>query len=254
MKLSNNRICCFAADAQFQHLEDVAVFSDGEGDSVGLSFLIDVDFTYFLEQDRVGQLHKELSKGYPEVVLSRTNDAIKNAAITVTFSQYFQDRLTVERKFREAVQTRWNDSPALPMTLDQFHIGRIHIPENVAEKQLQSRVQVERNDKEYFMQLARVEREKTEVEVNSIELDREKLLKTSNAEANLLKANAVAEADQIIGDALNTGTATLLGSLGIVNQKEVTAFTFIRNLQNRESLHLSVSHLSDSNVVKTVGP
>jgi len=237
--------------AQIEHLDDVTVFSDGEGDSVGLSFLIDVDFTYFLQEDKIGALHKELSKGYPEVVLSRTNDAIKNAAITVTFMEYFQDRLVVERKFRDAVQTRWNDHPALPMTLDQFHIGRIQIPEAVAEKQLQSRVQVERNDKESFMQLARVEREKTQVEVNSIQLDTEKLLKTSNAEANLLRANAVAEADQIIGEALNTGTDTLLNSLNIVNQKDVIAFTFIRNLQNRKQLNLSVTHLSDSNVVKT---
>lgn len=244
------RFIKYPADAQIEHLEDVEVFSDG-GDSVGLSFKIDVDFTYFLQQDKVGELHKELSKSYPTVVLSRTNDAIKNAAITVTFLEYFQDRLSVERKFREAVVNRWKDDPALPMTLDQFHLGRIQIPENVAQKQLQSRVQVERNDKEAFMQRARIEREKTQVEVNAIRLEKEKLLKTTQAEANLLRANAVAEADQIVGDALNTGTKNLLDSVGIQNQKEVTAFTFIRNLQNRDQLNLSVTHLSDSNVVKT---
>ena len=231
-------------------MEDVEVFSDG-GDSVGLSFKIDVDFTYFLQQPKVGELHKELSKSYPSVILSRTNDAIKNAAITVTFLEYFQDRLSVERKFRNAVVQRWKDEPALPMTLDQFHLGRIQIPANVAQKQLQSRVQVERNDKEAFMQLARIEREKTQVEVNAIRLEKEKLLKTSQAEANLLRANAVAEADQIVGDSLNTGTKNLLDAVGIQTQKEVTAFTFIRNLENRHQLNLSVTHLSDSNIVKT---
>ena len=76
--LNSRSIPYFTAVAQIEHLDDVTVFSDGEGDSVGLSFLIDVDFTYFLQEDKIGALHKELSKGYPEVVLSRTNDAIKN--------------------------------------------------------------------------------------------------------------------------------------------------------------------------------
>jgi len=52
----------YQADAHLEHLEDVAVFSDGGEDSVGLSFLIDVDFTYFLKEDEIGKLHKDLAK------------------------------------------------------------------------------------------------------------------------------------------------------------------------------------------------
>jgi len=52
----------YQADAHLEHLENVAVFSDGGADSVGLSFLIDVDFTYFLKEDEIGELHKDLAK------------------------------------------------------------------------------------------------------------------------------------------------------------------------------------------------
>lgn len=52
----------YQADAHFVHLEDVGVFSDGGPDSVGLSFLIDVDFTYFLKEDELGQLHKDYAR------------------------------------------------------------------------------------------------------------------------------------------------------------------------------------------------
>jgi len=51
----------YQADAHLVHLEDVSVFSDGGADSVGLSFLIDVDLTYFLIKDEIGQLHKDLA-------------------------------------------------------------------------------------------------------------------------------------------------------------------------------------------------
>ena len=43
--------------------------------------------------------------------------------------------------------TRGNDPPALHCDLDQFHVGRIQIPEAVARKQLDSKLQNERNDK-----------------------------------------------------------------------------------------------------------
>ena len=51
----------YQADAHLVQFDDLAVFSDGGADSVGLSFLIGVDFTYFLNQTEIGQLHKELA-------------------------------------------------------------------------------------------------------------------------------------------------------------------------------------------------
>mmetsp|Transcript_8916 Transcript_8916/g.13486 ORF Transcript_8916/g.13486 Transcript_8916/m.13486 type:complete len:317 (+) Transcript_8916:76-1026(+) len=242
----------YQADAHLEHLEDVAVFSDGGEDSVGLSFLIDVDFTYFLKEDEIGKLHKDLAKTYAAVILSRTIDGIKNSATTVSFTDYFQNREGVELQFREAVQKRWDFQPSLHATLDQFHVGRIKIPDSVADKQLSAKIQVEKNKEEEFLQSARIEREITAVEVNQINLKKEKLLRSTAAEASLITANAFALSDQIKNGAINNGTKALLDRLGITSEEHSTAYTYIRTLQNRQNLGLSVSYLADSNIVKTM--
>lgn len=240
----------YQADAHLIKLDDLSVFSAGGADSIGLEFLIDIDLTYFLQEDKIGLIHREMAKNYDSIILSRTRDAIKNSAITVTFSQYFQDRKTVEKQFRDAVQRRWDETNAY-VTLDQFHVGRIQIPQSVADKQLESRIQIERNDRESFIQQARIERELTAVEVNKINLERELLLQTTEAESNLIQAKAVAEAEQIKADAKNKGTLELLNSAGITSQEDITAFTYIRTLKNHENVDMSISYISDENVVKT---
>mmetsp|Transcript_23841 Transcript_23841/g.31680 ORF Transcript_23841/g.31680 Transcript_23841/m.31680 type:complete len:313 (+) Transcript_23841:146-1084(+) len=241
----------YQADAHLVHLDDVAVFSDGGANNVGLSFQIDVDFTYKLKQDEIGLLHRDLAKTYENVILSRTNDAIKNSATSVLFDDYFKNRKAVEQQFREAVQTRWDAEPPMHATLGQFHLGRIKIPETVAEKQLTAKIQVEKNKEEEFLQSARLERETTAVEVNTINLERQKILRSAQAEANLIISKALSEADRIRNEAIINGTATLLEKVGIDTEEHKTAFTYIRTLQNRENLGLSISYLSDENIVKT---
>mmetsp|Transcript_4161 Transcript_4161/g.6062 ORF Transcript_4161/g.6062 Transcript_4161/m.6062 type:complete len:207 (+) Transcript_4161:299-919(+) len=201
--------------------------------------------------DEIGQLHKDLAKSYEAVILSRANDAIKNSATNVQFQDYFNNRRAVEEQFRNALQARWDVAPTLHAKLDQFHLGRIYIPETVAEKQLFAKIQVEKNKEEEFLQAARIEREVTAVEVNRINLEKDKLLKKVRAEAELVTANAVAEGERIKNDAINSGTKDMLKSIGITSEDHSTAFTYIRTLQNRNNLQLKVSYLSDENVVKT---
>uniref|UniRef100_A0A7S2WAX2 Band 7 domain-containing protein n=1 Tax=Eucampia antarctica TaxID=49252 RepID=A0A7S2WAX2_9STRA len=241
----------YPADQQILFLDEVSVFSDGGKDSVGLTFLVDIYLTYAINEQEVGELHRELAKSYRSVIESRTNDAIKNSAITITFSDYFENRKTVEAQFREAVQARWNSNPQLHVTLDQFHIGRIRIPKTVATKQLEALVQNERTAKEQYLQDARLEREKTAVQVNTINLQTDQLLRNTKAQAALIVANANAKSEEIKLSALNNGTRDLLQSIGIKSQNETIAYTYIRNLQNRENLNLMVSYLSDENIVKT---
>lgn len=242
----------YQADAHLVHLDDVGVFSDGGANNVGLSFRIDVDFTYKLKQDEIGLLHRDLAKTYKNVILARTNDAIKNSATSVPFDDYFKNRKGVEQQFREAVQSRWDTEPSMHAELGQFHLGRIKIPETVAEKQLTAKIQVEKNKEEEFLQSARLERETTAVEVNRINLERQKILRSAQAEANLIISKAFAEAEQIKNEAIINGTTTLLEEVGIDTEEHKTAFTYIRTLQNHKNLGgFSISYLSDENVVKT---
>lgn len=240
------------ADAHYYSVEGLSVFSaGGTNESIGLEFLVDVDFTYLLIKDEIGELHKELASNYANIIVSRAKDAIKNEAIYVTFEQYFQSRKEVEERFRQAVEKRWEASPSLHCELDQFHLGRIRIPESVATKQLQSTVQNERNDKETFLQQAQLERESTAVQVNTINLERTKVIKTADAQANVIRAKAKAEADQIVAQAQINGTRYLLESSSIATQDHKSAFTYIRTLRNRKDLNVFVSYLSADGVLRT---
>lgn len=244
----------YQRDAHFETLNGLTVFSAGSEDSIGLEFRVDVGFTYLLLEDEIGDLHKELSKNYRSIILSRAKDAIKNeAAASVTFDQYFQERKLVEAKFKAAIEKRWQDPPSLHCTLDQFHLGRIQIPDSVAEKQLEAQIQNERNGRESFTQQAEVEREQTAVEVNSINLETERLLRTAKAEANLLRSKAKSESDKIRAAAQVNGTQFLLEAAGINTEEDISSYSYIRTLKNRPQLDMDVSYLSPDNVVRTTG-
>lgn len=243
----------YQADAHLESLENVGVFSKStSNESIGLEFRLDVDFTYLLIEEEIGDLHRELASKYPSVISSRAQEAIKNtAAAEVTFTEFFQERKKVEDLFRRAVQERWNTAPALHCRLDQFHLGRIRIPDTVATKQLEARVQNERNDRETFFQQAQIERELTEVEVNRINLETIKELRTAEAQSKLIRNKAVAEAQLLREQAGINGTQRLLESVGILTQDHKTAFTYLKALRDRNDMHLSVSYLPPDSVLRT---
>lgn len=220
--------------------------------SIGLAFQVDVDFTFFLIEDEIGEVHRELATSYRSVIMSRAEEAIKNiAADQVTFTEFFQQRKKVEAIFRSAIEDRWSTPPSVHCRLDQFHLGRIRIPQSVMTKQLEARVQNERNDMEQFLQIAQLEREKTTVEVNQIDLDTTKELRTAEAEASLIRTKALAEARLLKARAAIDGTQMLFEAAGIESQDHKTAFTYIKTLRDRSQLDIDVSYLSEDSVVRT---
>ncbi|CAB9500915.1 SPFH domain / Band 7 family [Seminavis robusta] len=247
----------YQADAHVETLRSFSVFSSGDSNSsIGLDFKLDIDFTYLLKKDEIGVVHQELARSYQGIILSRAKDAIKNEAARVTFLQYFQNRSLVETRFRDAVQRRWEINPSLHATLDQFHLGRIQIPESVAGKQLEAKIQNERNDQEAFLQEAAIEREMTAVLVNSIDLETQKVLRTAFAQASLIQSRATSQARQLIADAQTDGIQQLVAATEIDGQEQLTAFTYIRTLQNRRgdsnnNTTVEINYLTPENIVKT---
>jgi peptidoglycan hydrolase CwlO-like protein len=122
---------------------------------------------------------------------------------------------------------------------------------SVANKQLLTRIQNERNDKEAFLQAAQLERDLTAVDVNAILLQRDKVLRTAEAEASLKRARAQAQAENIKARARINGTRLLLESSGISTQDHKSAFTYIQTLRERSTLNLGVSYLSPDSVLRT---
>jgi hypothetical protein len=157
-----------------------------------------------------------MATSYQAIVSSRAKDAVKNrASIDISFTDFFENRESVETILKAAVTARWADAPALPAVLDQFHIGRIKIPENVARKQLETKLQNERNGKETSLQKALVERELTKVEVSKILNEKEKTLRSAQAEATRIKAKAVSDAQKTVLEAQSTGLKELIDGIGI---------------------------------------
>jgi len=249
----DHRFIKYQADAHLESFEALGVFSATNSNiSIGLAFEIDVDFTFFLIKDEIGVVHQELATNYRSIILSRAEEALKNiAAERVTFTDFFQERKQVEATFRSAVEERWTTPPKLHVTLDQFHLGRIRIPQAVATKQLEARVQNERNDREQFLQRAQIEREMTTVEVNQIDLKTTKELRTAEAHASLVKTKAWAEAQLLKAQAQINGTKMLLEAVAIESQDHKTAFTYIKTLRDRSQLNMDVSYLSEDSVVRT---
>jgi hypothetical protein len=247
------RFIKYQADSHSEQLYSLPVFSAGATtSSVGLSFLIDVDFTYLLQEERIGWLHEELASSYEHVILESAKVAIKNEAIFITFVEYFENRTSVETRFRDAVQRRWDsEASSLPCTLDQFNLGRVQIPAGVAARQLESRIQNEKNDRETFSQQAQIERAKTSVLANQINLEEATVTRTSKAEAGLIRAKANAQAQQLQVEAQSNGTRFLVEAAEMETQEQRTAFTYIRTLKNRNNLKLDLNYLTPENIVKT---
>jgi hypothetical protein len=233
--------------------ENLGVFSkSASNESIGLEFRLDVDLTFFLIEEEIGELHLDLASKYRSIISSRAQEAIKNAAASkVSFTEFFQDRKKVESLFRVAIQERWDFAPSLHCRLDQFHLGRIKIPDTVATKQLEARLQNERNDREQFFQTAQVERELTQVQVNQINLETIKELRTAEAQASLIRTKAIAEAQLIRQQAGINGTKRLFDALGITSQDHKTAFTYIKSLRDRSDMHLKVSYLAPDSILRT---
>lgn len=243
----------YRSDAHHEHLEGLGVFSAGAtNSSIGLEFRLDIDFTYQLRKKDVGQLHRELASSYAAVILSRAKDAIKNEAIFISFNEYFQKRREVEERLRVAVQKRWNANPPLHADLDQFHVGRIQIPDSVARKQLESKLQNERNDKESYDQQAQIERDMTDVEVNAVLLEKERVLRSANAFASLTLAKGRATAQRIVDEAQNAGFKMLFEKAEITQQEHKAAFDYLRTLTNKGDIfNLTLSYLSGANYLQT---
>jgi hypothetical protein len=104
---------------------------------------------------------------------------------------------------------------------------------------------------EASIQKAAIERELTTVEINSIALQTEKLLRTANAEATLLRSRAQAQAVQLVQEAQTNGTMHLFRTMNLTNQEQMAAFTYIRTLMNRQNVSLDVTYLSADNILRT---
>jgi hypothetical protein len=148
--------------------------------------------------------------------------------------------------------------PRLLADVDKFILGRVKIPDSVANKQLDVKIQLERNDMQDNMKKAQLERDMTDVNVNKINLEATKTLRIAQANANLVRKQATADAKAIVEKATFDGLANLYTECGITSAKHKASLDYLRTLESRavnsDTLskdNVGVVYLSDNNVLKT---
>eukprot|EP00238_Polyblepharides_amylifera_P004401 CAMPEP_0196575668 /NCGR_PEP_ID=MMETSP1081-20130531/5098_1 /TAXON_ID=36882 /ORGANISM="Pyramimonas amylifera, Strain CCMP720" /LENGTH=245 /DNA_ID=CAMNT_0041894037 /DNA_START=416 /DNA_END=1153 /DNA_ORIENTATION=+ len=238
----------YQKDAHFVDFKELSVFSAGKNSSIGLEFMLDVSFTYVIIKEELEALHDELQDSYRAVVDSRARDGIKNVAANVDFTQYFEDRVNVEGILRQSVYERL--LPVHVRVMD-FNLGHVKINEQVREKQLETRMQYERNEEAYNKKLAQAERDATDLQVAAISLQATRTRSLAESEANYIRQAAAAEADQIEKLAAVNGFASLYESLNITEQKHKASFDYLRTIMRHDSIQLSSSFVDRDNVVRT---
>lgn len=91
----------------------------------------------------------------------------------------------------------------------------------------------------------------TDVEVNSILLERSKVLRIAEAEASLTRLKAQTESEKIVADARKDGASQLFNAANISVQEQKIALTYIQTIMERKDISLKVSYLDSDSVVKT---
>ena len=234
----------FKADAHIVRYDAISVFSAGATNtSIGLEFKLDVTFAYKLREANLVDLHEELEKSYSGVIDARARDAIKNAAVVLDFSSFFEERQEIESVLRAALEERLRP---LHCDLVSFHLGRVEIPDEVRQKQLETKIQNERNDRESFEQQAEVERKLTEYQVNLVLLDKTQVLRTAQAEADFITLSAVAEAEKMERQAQSAGLSALYNATGLVLDKHKASFDYIRTVLRHETSNLNVGYIDEA--------
>lgn len=238
----------FQADAHVVRYDALSVFSAGTNESVGLEFKLDVTFAYKLVKAELRELHNELERQYKGVVDSRARDGIKNEAVKIGFSTFFEKRTEVERLLFQALKLRLR-----PLHIDviAFHLGRVEIPSQVRSKQLETKIQKETNDRELFRQQAEVERSTTDFEVNKVLLQKEQAVRFATAEASLIKLTADAESERTEKEAQSKGLQTLYASTGLTTDKHKASFDYIRTILRHPDASVDVGYVKPDDVVVT---
>ena len=218
--------------------------------AVGLEFKVDVVFSYRLIKDELVDLFNTYDTEYQDVIKSRGQAAIKNAAASsIPFEDFFTARHSVETVLGNSVRDVLTGMHAEMLT---FHMLKITIPAEVRDAQLAGQVQIERNFAAEFAQEAAVERAETSYQVSSINLNKDRVLLEANAEADYLERQGVAAAQQVEQNSFSEGLAKLYNATAITTSEHKASMDYIRTLMtNAGTHHMSFKYHDEEAIVTT---
>ncbi|XP_078702129.1 uncharacterized protein LOC144928043 isoform X1 [Branchiostoma floridae x Branchiostoma belcheri] len=270
----------FKADAHFEELTDIAIFSFDK-----LEIQVTCRFQYFLRKDDMPLLHETYDRFYHPVIRTSAIDAIKGTAPQFNTRQYIGERKLVEDTLRDAVKLRLGgicckkdcvdltedsfldlekapvdptaegcvegckpysnctkEDKGLFVDVKYFQIGRVLIPNDVQDRFLLSLTQLLDAEQEQYLQDATIVRKQTEAEVEQIENEAREISQNGTAQSSLITSRANAQAVAVVEDARNSGLSLIYNRLNLSSEDHKASFNYLRTLRDHESVHMSVNY------------
>ena len=230
----------YRSDANIVQQNNVSIVSQDK-----LETDIDVTFIYFINPAHLGDLQREFNLRYQTVVESRAISALKNAAVSFTTLQYFQNRSEVHDALLAAIQ---DDLEAnLYVTVPFLFLAGLRIPQAVADKQLQTAIQEQVNLQQLYDNQAALTRKDTDQLVNAINNNATVTVLSAAQQANSLVAQATANATRTVETARTAALKRMFTRLNVSDAANATTKQrldyVLTLLQSDVQLHLGYDTL-----------
>ncbi|XP_005090572.1 uncharacterized protein LOC101853991 [Aplysia californica] len=233
-----------------------------------LEIEIKIYFQYFLRKEDLPILHKFYDLVYEPTIKSSAVAALKIEAPKYSTLQYIQDRRNVEAALFTVVRERLGGkccqqdckswvyacpSNCIPLSrcdadkqkglwvdVKFFQMGRIEIPDDVADRYLKALTLKEEVAREEFLQEAAVVRKGTVALVHDIKNQAKEVRETAQAQSKLINTVSQANYTATVEKARSEGLKHLYQRLNIVDQDTKNSFDYLRTLRGLDHVHLTV--------------
>lgn len=201
--------------------------------TTGLEFNIDVVFWYQIQRENLGQLFKAFGKAFNSQVVNRANAKIKNVAPNFNLEEYVSHRPEITTTLYQSLVDDLKDI-YIDLPYSMFWLGRVDIPIEIRERDLDAAVQNQRNIEEQNHQLATLVRKETDRQVEEITASINLIGLTAKAESDRLISEARAVSERVKETADGLGLKDLFFTLNVtspgVKEKYIAYFALLDNL------------------------
>lgn len=172
---------------------------------------------------------------YEPLIQTYALDAIKNTAPLYGVDEYLTKRGIIEANFRDNVTSALSNDMFVDVV--DLQLRRILLSQEYEQTKLSAALQVESNEKEYYVQNKTLIEEQTSLEVLEVDNLAVRVDNAAIAEANKIKDQAVYEAKKLTEEARSSGLKLMLNMTGLVTDEHKASLDYITTLiNNKESI------------------
>lgn len=213
----------------------ISVWSKSGGADAGATLNLDVSFQYRIRKDDIGKLYKKVAMSYEPLIQTFALDAIKNTAPLYGVDEYLTKRSVIEQNFQDNVTAALVNDMFVDVV--DLQLRRIILSTEYEQTKLSAALQVESNEKEYYVQNKTLIEEQTSLEVLEVDNQAVRVENAAIADANQIKEEAVYEAKKLTEEARSSGLKLMLQDIGLTTDEHKASLDYITTLiNNKESI------------------